>query len=232
MLNQVVNLCLNPYILLVLSISSVILSIVAEQLIVEGVVIFLLTMIMILIAIRGARIHHLTFSRKTLIAIFVLILVSLIWDGLYYWYHMPLNLRYTFFAGAALIRFSIFCYGWLTMARVLATRQKVTDNTIILAMVGYLFIGIIWSFIYLVIWQIDSTAFHISVIRDYDFRPWNLAMYFSFMTLTTVGFGDIIPINKIAMALANFEAMIGAFYLTIILARLVSLYGSTEEKRG
>lgn len=53
-------------------------------------------------------------------------------------------------------------------------------------------------------------------------------MYFSFMTLTTVGYGDIIPVNKWAMALANFEAIIGAFYLTVIIARLVSLYGAFE----
>jgi hypothetical protein len=78
------------------------------------------------------------------------------------------------------------------------------------------------------IWQIDPKAFHVSIIQDYEFRPWNLVMYFSFMTLTTVGFGDIIPVNKWTMALTNFEAMVGAIYLTVIVARLVSLYGSSE----
>lgn len=103
-----------------------------------------------------------------------------------------------------------------------------TDRTIVTAIVGYLFIGIIWSFVYLTLWQIDPKAFHVSSIRDDEFKPWNLVMYFSFMTLTTVGYGDIIPVNKWAMALANFEAIIGAFYLTVIIARLVSLYGASE----
>jgi hypothetical protein len=150
------------------------------------------------------------------------------WDGLFYWKRLPLDLRHIFFIGAALIRLSIFSHGWLLLTKTLATRQKVTDRTVVTAMVGYLFIGIIWSFVYLMIWQVDPKAFHISTIRDDDFRPWNLVMYFSFMTLTTVGYGDIIPVNKWAMALANFEAMIGAFYLAVIIARLVSLYSNSD----
>lgn len=227
MLRQVLNQCLNPYLLLVLSVMSVILAIVGDEVIVEAGVVVLFTIIMILIVIRGTRISHLTFSGKNLAAL-VLILVSVIWDGLYLLSNLPFKLRYTFFVGAALIRLTIFCYGWLLLAKTLAIRQKVTDRTIITAIVGYLFIGIIWSFIYLAIWQIDPKAFHVSIIRDYDFRPWNLVMYFSFMTLTTVGYGDIIPVNKLAMAVANFEAIIGAFYLAVVLARLVSLYGTSE----
>jgi hypothetical protein len=228
MLRQVLNQCLNPYLLLILSVVSITLAIVGDGLITEALVVILFTIIMILIAIRSARVHDLTFSGKTLIALLSLILVSIIWDGLYLLSNLPMYFRYTFFVGASLIRLTIFAYGWLLLAKTLANRQRVTDRTIITAIIGYLFIGIIWSFIYLVIWQIDPKAFHVSIIRDYNFRSWNLVMYFSFMTLTTVGYGDIIPVNKLAMALANFEAMIGAFYLTVVLARLVSLYGASE----
>lgn len=228
MLRQVLNQCLNPYLLLILSVVSITLAIVGDGLITEALVVILFTIIMILIAIRSARVHDLTFSGKTLIALLSLILVSIIWDGLYLLSNLPMYFRYTFFVVASLIRLTIFAYGWLLLAKTLANRQRVTDRTIITAIIGYLFIGIIWSFIYLVIWQIDPKAFHVSIIRDYNFRSWNLVMYFSFMTLTTVGYGDIIPVNKLAMALANFEAMIGAFYLTVVLARLVSLYGASE----
>ncbi len=229
MVSRILNQCLNPYLLLVLSVISVVLSIVADQVMVEGIVIALFTLIMILIAIRGARLYHLVFSGKKLIAALVLILISVIGDSLYLCVDLPLDLKYTLFVGAALIRLTLFGYGWLLLAKMLATRQKVTDQTIIVAIVGYLFIGIIWSFIYLVIWQIDPNTFHITVVREYEFRPWNLVMYFSFMTLTTVGYGDIIPINRLAMVLANFEAMTGAFYLTLVLARLVSLYGNFDQ---
>lgn len=53
-------------------------------------------------------------------------------------------------------------------------------------------------------------------------------MYFSLITLTTVGYGDIFPIDKWVMVLANFEAMTGAIYLTVIVARLVSLYSTPD----
>lgn len=228
MFNQLLNWCLSPYVLLVLSMSSVTLSIVNQSLLLEWVVLLLFAMIMVLIAFRGYRTHHVAFSSRVLPAVLILILVSVVWDGLFFWHRLPLALRYTFFVGAALIRLSIFSYGWLLLVTALAKRQKVTQRTIVTAIIGYLFIGIIWSFIYLMLWQIDPQAFHISVIRDDTFKPWNLVMYFSFMTLTTVGYGDVIPVNRWAMALANFEAMIGAIYLAVIIARLVSLYGTSE----
>lgn len=228
MFNQLLNWCLNPYLLLILSIVSIILSIVDESIVVEAIVLLLFSLIMLLIALRSARVHYFFAPTKILVAVLTLILISIIWDSLFLWSNLSLDLRYTFFTAAALIRLSIFSYGWLLLARTLATRQKVTDRTIVTAIVGYLFIGIIWSFVYLALWQIDPKAFHVSIIRDDEFKPWNLVMYFSFMTLTTVGYGDIIPVNKWAMALANFEAMIGAFYLTVIIARLVSLYGASE----
>jgi hypothetical protein len=221
MRGQILNQCLNPYVLLILSVASVTLSVIDSRVLVEEFVVVLFSIIMVLIAIRSARVHHMTFSKKIFAGILALVLVSLIWDGLFFWEVLPQDLRNVFFIGAALIRLTIFSYGWLLFAKTLATRQRVTDRTIVTAIVGYLFIGIIWSFIYLVIWQVDPKALHISIIRDYDFKPWNLVMYFSFMTLTTVGYGDIIPINQWVMVLSNFEAMTGAFYLTVVISRLV-----------
>jgi hypothetical protein len=49
-------------------------------------------------------------------------------------------------------------------------------------------------------------------------------MYFSVSTLTTVGYGDIAPLNPIARSLANLEALIGQLYPAIIVARIVTLY--------
>jgi hypothetical protein len=56
-------------------------------------------------------------------------------------------------------------------------------------------------------------------------------MYFSVSTLTTVGYGDLAPINPIARSLANFEALIGQLYPAIVLARIVTLY-TPKEKPG
>jgi hypothetical protein len=51
-------------------------------------------------------------------------------------------------------------------------------------------------------------------------------LYFSFITLSTVGYGDIIPVSEVARMLAIVEAMFGTFYMTLLIARLVSLYSS------
>jgi hypothetical protein len=50
------------------------------------------------------------------------------------------------------------------------------------------------------------------------------AFYFSFSTLTTVGFGDITPMSKIARTLAVMEAVTGTLYLAILISRLVGMY--------
>jgi hypothetical protein len=55
-----------------------------------------------------------------------------------------------------------------------------------------------------------------------------LVFYFSFTTLTTLGYGDVSPVNSFAMMLANAEALIGQLYPAIVIAKLVSLY--TEDK--
>jgi hypothetical protein len=73
------------------------------------------------------------------------------------------------------------------------------------------------------IYALDSNAFSRSI------TPHQM-LYFSFVTLTTVGYGDISPIAPIAMTFANLEAIIGQLYPAIIIARLVSLYSSSNSQ--
>jgi hypothetical protein len=54
-------------------------------------------------------------------------------------------------------------------------------------------------------------------------------LYFSFITLSTVGYGDIVPVSSVARMLAIVEAMFGMFYMTLLIARLVSLYSSKSS---
>ena len=53
--------------------------------------------------------------------------------------------------------------------------------------------------------------------------------YFSFITLSTVGYGDITPVSRIARWLAAMQAMTGLLYLTVLTARLVSLYSTPKS---
>ena len=57
------------------------------------------------------------------------------------------------------------------------------------------------------------------------------AFYFSFVTLSTVGYGDIVPVSRVARMLAAMEATTGTLYVAMLIARLVSMHASSPAKR-
>ena len=96
----------------------------------------------------------------------------------------------------------------------------VTTDRVVGAIVLYLLLGIIWSAAY------DLVAIHVADacagVRPSGSGPQRW-LYFSFVTLTTVGYGDIVPVAPAARSLAALKALVGQLYPAIILARLVSL---------
>ncbi len=82
--------------------------------------------------------------------------------------------------------------------------------------------------------RVDPNAFTIpaataSYLGD-NLAGLSSAMYFSFVTLTTLGYGDITPINNFARSLAFLEAAMGQIYLTVLIASLVGVHISTSSK--
>lgn len=103
---------------------------------------------------------------------------------------------------------------------------SVTADKIFAAVCVYMLIGYAWTFAYVLIdeYQPDSfTALSATAPNDYVARVLQLR-YFSFSTLTTVGYGDIVPRSSTARTLASLEAIIGQIYLTVLVARLVGLH--------
>jgi hypothetical protein len=88
------------------------------------------------------------------------------------------------------------------------------------AIVLYLMLGVMWAFAYAMVNILIPNAFTEGSGRARVLTDW---VYFSFVTLTTVGYGDIAPVARAARALAMLEALIGQLYPAIIIARLVSL---------
>jgi hypothetical protein len=103
---------------------------------------------------------------------------------------------------------------------------RVTMDKIFAAVCVYLLIGLAWTFAYALIDALNpgsfvplsATAHEKYIIRVLELR------YFSFMTLTTVGYGDIVPHSTAARTLAALEAVTGQIYLTVLVARLVGLH--------
>jgi hypothetical protein len=157
--SQVLKLCLNPYLLLILSVVCIVLTIVDTRQTVQFLVTGLTYIIMFLVVLRGTHRRHVYVSKKIFASLIILLLTSLIWDIIFYSTSPSFALRSTFYIGATLIRASIFGYGWWLLTRTFAERHQVTGRTITTAIVAYLFIGIVYSFIYQAIWHIDANAF-------------------------------------------------------------------------
>jgi hypothetical protein len=100
----------------------------------------------------------------------------------------------------------------------------VTGHRIRGAIVVYLLLGGIWALLYQVVVLTIPHAFRLpeGLASDPDTLQ-RLFTYFSFITLTTTGYGDITPVHPVARLLTMFEALVGQLYPAITLARLVSL---------
>lgn len=112
--------------------------------------------------------------------------------------------------------------------RYILLAQRVTTNVIYASMCVYLMLGLIWAAIYANINQFYAPAFAASsgveLIGIGVHEVMGFFTYYSLVTLTTLGYGDIVPTHKVAQAWASVQAMVGQFYLAVVMARLVSLH--------
>jgi hypothetical protein len=97
--------------------------------------------------------------------------------------------------------------------------------TILGAVCAYLLIGMMFGFLYAAIDRIDTRPFFEGrlVVDQFDF------FYFSYASLTTVGFGDFASRNDLGRGLSVLEAALGQIFLVTLIARLVSLFGQKRE---
>ncbi|MFV1884283.1 MAG: ion channel [Balneola sp.] len=100
----------------------------------------------------------------------------------------------------------------------LVKEKVVNANVLCEAISIYLILGILWAFIFKLISVVDPVS--LSITKSDDLIEY---LYFSFSSLTTLGFGDILPVSPLTRTLAYFEAIVGQVYLTILIARLVAI---------
>lgn len=112
------------------------------------------------------------------------------------------------------------------MLKKMFSRVEVNGDTIIGGVAVYLLIGFLWTLFYYMIYHFDHKAFVVPENWDDIYL-----FYFSLVTLTTLGYGDVHPINKLAMSLAGLEAVVGQMYVAIFVARLVGLHITKELRK-
>jgi hypothetical protein len=116
-----------------------------------------------------------------------------------------------------------------TVGRAVFGPGRITYHRIVGAILLYLTIGLVFVALYTMVGAYSPNAFSGTTITARVSLPSDL-VYFSFTTLTTLGYGDIMPVHPIARSLSNVEAIIGQVYPATLLARLVSLGGG--QARG
>ena len=116
---------------------------------------------------------------------------------------------------------------WLAARQVLFT-GSIDDNKIVGAICIYLLLGLIWTMMYLLIAEAVPDAF--SGLQQ---APWydnfSELSYYSFVTLTTLGYGDITPNLPIPRFLAYMEAVVGDLYIAILVASLIGVRMSNRN---
>jgi len=125
---------------------------------------------------------------------------------------------------------------FLLLASISALRQvavgnDISPNRIIGAICIYLLLGVIWSIAYSVTEHWQPGSFH--GLTEQVSATWNRDwVYYSFVTLTTLGYGDITPVSQTARSLSLIEAVVGQFYIAVLVAGLVSAYISDRQGRS
>ena len=126
----------------------------------------------------------------------------------------------------------ITLFSFLVLSVRSALRQilfgnDIDANRLYGAVCVYLMLGVIWALMYSTLGALDPSAFSGSLLAESE--DWNLEwLYYSFVTLTTLGYGDILPVSPTARALAYSEAVVGVFYMAMLVAALVGSYAAAS----
>jgi hypothetical protein len=110
--------------------------------------------------------------------------------------------------------------------------RALTSQLIYAALCMYLVMGLLWSFIYTLLVTVDPESIRLaSAVHSGggDRDLFSEMYYFSFVTLTTLGYGDILPISRLAKSLATMEAILGQLYLAVVIASLVGIQISSRS---
>ena len=118
---------------------------------------------------------------------------------------------------------------WCTGKQVL-TFDRINANRVVGTVSLYLLLGVMWSVAYAIIEMLAPGSFtgFSQVLSQGWSSEW---LYFSFVTMTTLGYGDLAPLSATARTFAYVQAVFGQFYIAILVAGLVSAY-ITERQRA
>ncbi len=128
---------------------------------------------------------------------------------------------------------SVIFNGYLifVLLRHIVRAERVTADILYGAFSVYILLGIFFTFVYFLV---QTASPEVAVVVSGTGEPASLSglFYFSFVTLTTLGYGDILPMTDVTRILAILEAMFGVFYTGALVGKLVGLYVSQSGEQS
>lgn len=155
------------------------------------------------------------------VMLFGLLAMPLRWAALFY----PSPKMAFWSVTTAIVALTVLAF--VVLAKVLRP-GLITSYQIQGAVAAYLLLGLVWAGVYECLALYDRSAFTGAGTGRVESAVW---IYFSFVTLTTTGYGDITPVHPVARSLAVAESLAGQLYLAILISRLVALELASRRTR-
>lgn len=142
-----------------------------------------------------------------------------------------------FFLGGSILNGLAYLFAVLTLTFVsfllflaLFKTKEVTSETIWQAVSVYILLGLTWASLFGLVETIAPGSFQDSVFPTIN-MDYTTLVYFSFVTLATLGYGDILPATQETRGLIIIEVLMGVLYMAILISRLVGTWKPGEEKK-
>lgn len=179
-----------------------------------------LTVVLIFAALQAAG-----KSKKSAAIIWLVPALVLHWLGEY------ISIPYVRECGLALL-VGFYAFVLVAFIKQLLHSKKINGEVIAGSLCIYLIIGLLWGSAYNLTFAIDPTAFNGNLVELEGVSKVHVFNYFSLVTLTSLGYGDITPQSLGAASLCQMEAIIGQFYTAVLVAWLVGMYGKPMGKKN
>jgi hypothetical protein len=172
-------------------------------------------------------------ARESRTITYVLVVLAIVWMivGVIYAFNVTnIAAQLATYAAFAVYQAMI---AWVLLRFIFATK-RVSQDVLYAAVTVYILIGAIYVPVYGIL---ENTSFSLTGMNAFKDAlvpagqpiPWQSFLYYSYVTLTTMGYGDILPVTMWARSAAISEAVMGVMYTAIIVSRLVALYISHND---
>jgi len=160
--------------------------------------------------------------------IFIVLIVALILE----WISSVFDLKCVFILSKA-IKMLFFSFIVFSLIKHLINSKRVNSRVIVESISGYILLGIVYAMIISFIMNSDPLAFNIAQTTPAPSQGSHLSepLYFGFVTMSTLGYGDIVPLKAYSRSLATWISISGQLYIAIIVALLVGKFASGNHDK-